>query len=48
MEKHCGNAKGNIIFFNDILKNKSKFVCINSMNNSFKEIFPEVMNKILL
>jgi hypothetical protein len=47
LEKHCGNKIGNLNYFNDILKLRPKFVCFNSMNESFKEIFPQVMNKII-
>ena len=47
IEKHLGNTKGNINIFNDALQKLPKFVCFNSMNQSFKGIFPNVMNKIL-
>ena len=47
MEKHFLNKKGNYLLFNDVLKKRPKFVCFNSMNYSFREIFPQVMNKIL-
>ena len=47
MEKHFLNKKGNYLLFNDVLKKRPKFVCFNSMNCSFREIFPQVMNKIL-
>ena len=47
IEKKLGNKKGNQILFNDVLQIRPKFVCFNSMNNSFKEIFPRIMNEIL-
>ena len=47
IEKHLGNKKGDKTLFNDVLEKRPKFVCFNSMNQSFKEIFPQVMNKII-
>ena len=47
IEKHFANKKGNQLLFNDVLQKKPKFVCFNSMNSSFREIFPRVMNKML-
>jgi hypothetical protein len=47
MEKHFANKKGNQLLFNDILQIRPKFVCFNSMNNSFREIFPRIMKEIL-
>jgi hypothetical protein len=47
IEKHFGNKKGNNNLFTDILQKRPKFVCLNSMNQSFKKIFPQVMNKII-
>lgn len=47
IEKKLGNKKGNYLLFNDILQKRPKFVCLNSMNQSFKEIFPKVMNQLL-
>jgi hypothetical protein len=47
IEKKFGNKKGSILLFNDIVKIRPKFVCFNSMNQSFKEVFPQVMNEII-
>lgn len=47
IEKTLGNKKGDKILFNDVLQRRPKFVCFNSMNQSFKEIFPKVMNEII-
>jgi hypothetical protein len=47
IEKKFGNKKGCILLFNDVVKIRPKFVCFNSMNKSFKEIFPQVMNEII-
>ena len=47
IEKKFGNKKGCILLFNDVVKIKPKFVCFNSMNQSFNEIFPQVMNEII-
>jgi len=47
IEKTLGNKKGDKILFNDVLQIRPKFVCFNSMNSSFKEIFPKVMKEIL-
>jgi hypothetical protein len=47
IEKKLGNKEGNRLLFNDVLQIRPKFVCFNSMNPSFKEIFPQVMNEIL-
>ena len=47
IEKKFGNKEGDKTLFNDVLQIRPKFVCFNSMNQSFKEIFPQVMNEIL-
>ena len=47
IEKKFGNRKGNQILFDDVLQIRPKFVCFNSMNNSFREIFPRIMKEIL-
>ena len=47
IEKHLGNKKGDKTLFNDVLEKRPKFVCFNSMNQSFKSIFPQIMNQIL-
>ena len=47
IEKDLGNKKGSSFLFNDILEKRPKFVCFNSMNRSFKKIFPQIMNQIL-
>lgn len=47
IEKTLGNKKGDKILFNDVLQRRPKFVCFNSMNSSFKEVFPKVMKEIL-
>ena len=47
IEKKFGNSKGSRLLFNDVLQIRPKFVCFNSMNKSFKEVFPQVMNEIL-
>jgi len=47
IEKYFGNKKGNRLLFNDVIQIRPKFVCFNSMNQSFKEIFPQIMNQIL-
>lgn len=47
IEKHFGNKKARPFSFNDVLKKRPKFVCFNSMDQSFKKVFPQIMNKIL-
>jgi len=47
MEKHCGNKNGDLNYFKDILQKRPKFICLNSMNKSFKEVFPQVMKEII-
>jgi ribosome-associated toxin RatA of RatAB toxin-antitoxin module len=47
IEKHFGNKIGDKTLFNDILQKRPKFICLNSMNQSFSEIFPQIMNEIL-
>ena len=47
IEKKFGNKEGCILLFNDIVKIRPKFVCFNSMNQSFNEVFPQVMNEII-
>jgi hypothetical protein len=47
IEKHLGNKKADKKLFNDVLQRRPKFVCFNSMNQCFKEIFPKVMKEIL-
>jgi hypothetical protein len=47
IEKKFGNSKGSRLLFNDVLQIRPKFVCFNSMNQSFKEVFSQVMNEIL-
>jgi hypothetical protein len=47
IEKHLGNTKGNYLLLNSILQRKPKFLCLNSMNQSFKQILPKVMKEIL-
>jgi hypothetical protein len=47
IEKHFGNKKASPFLFNDVLKKRPKFVCFNSMDQSFKKVFPQIMNKIL-
>jgi len=47
IEKHFANKKGNQLLFNDVLQKRPKFVCFNSMNHSFRKIFPQIMNQML-
>jgi hypothetical protein len=47
IEKKFGNIKGSRLLFNDVLQIRPKFVCFNSMNQSFRNIFPQIMNEIL-
>ena len=47
IEKDLGNKKGDKTLFNDVLEKRPKFVCFNSMNQSFNSIFPQIMNQIL-
>jgi len=48
IEKHLMNKKGDMNIFNNVLEKRPKFACFNSMNSSFKEIFPQIMNKIFI
>lgn len=48
LEKHFLKKNANSNIFNDALQRRPKFVCFNSMNSSFKEIFPRIMNEILI
>ena len=47
IEKKFGNNKGSILLFNDVVKIRPKFVCFNSMNQSFKKIYTQIMNEIM-
>ena len=47
IEKKFGNKEGCKLLFDDVVKIRPKFVCFNSMNQSFKEVFPQVMNEII-
>jgi len=47
IEKFLGNKKASPFLFNDILQKRPKFTCFNSMNLDFKDIFQQIMNKIL-
>jgi hypothetical protein len=47
IEKKLENKKANRFLFNDVLQRRPKFVCFNSMNPSFRVIFPQIMNQII-
>jgi hypothetical protein len=47
IEKHYGNKNANNDIFSSFLQKRPKFACLNSMNSTFKEIFPQFMKKIL-
>ena len=47
IEKQLRDKNANPYIFNDILKRRPKFICLNSMNSSFNVIFPQIMNKII-
>ena len=47
IEKHLLGKKANAYIFNDILRMRPKFVCFNSMNSTFKIIFPQFIKKFL-
>jgi len=47
IEKKFGNKEGCKLLFDDVMKIRPKFVCFNSMNQTFKEVFPQVMNEII-
>lgn len=47
LEKHFANKKGNQLLFNDVLQRRPKFVCFNSMDLTFRDIFQKVMSEII-
>ena len=47
IEKHYRHKIANDNIFSSFLQKRPKFACLNSMNSTFKEIFPQFMKKIL-
>ena len=47
MELHLGNKNYNKEIFNSILKKKPKFLCLNSMNQTYLKPFQEFMEKYI-
>jgi len=47
LEIHLRDKNATQFIFNDVLRIRPKFICLNSMNSTFKDIFPQFINKIL-